>query len=161
MPATESIIGCRSLDTDRKNPPLIFRNYVRWPLLILMVATVFLSLLYIFIMDPMKTPGAAPTCYIYSHFGIYCPGCGNTRALHALVHGHIPEMFGYNLLFPFAVIILAWYFLVGFSTLLFRKRVMWIPTRIPTAGAIGIGVAVVLFTVLRNIPVWPFTILAP
>lgn len=129
--------------------------------MILMVVTVFLGLMYIYIIDPVEIPGATPTCFTYSQFGIYCPGCGNTRALHALTHGHIIETFDYNLLFPFAVIVLAWYFCVGFSTLLFRRRVMWIPSRIPTAGAIGIGVVVVLFTVLRNIPVWPFTILAP
>lgn len=127
----------------------------------LMVATVFLGLLYIFVIDPTKVDGAVPACFIHEKFGVYCPGCGNTRALHALTHGRIIETFDYNLLFPFAAVILAWFFCVGFSTLLFRKRVMWIPSRIPTAGAISIGVVVVLFTVLRNIPVWPLSILAP
>ncbi len=126
-----------------------------------MVAVVLLGLAYIFFIDPEKSPGATMSCFTYACTGLYCPGCGDTRALHALTHGHVIRAFDYNLLFPFIVIILAWYYLVGLTTLLFRRRVMWIPQSIPKWGAIGIGVVVVLFTVMRNIPVWPFSILAP
>ncbi|MDR4007522.1 MAG: DUF2752 domain-containing protein, partial [Ruminococcus sp.] len=30
-----------------------------------------------------------PPCYIHQFTGLYCPGCGATRAVYALVHGDI------------------------------------------------------------------------
>ncbi len=129
--------------------------------MILMVAVVILGLMYAFVIDPEGNPNAYFPCAFYTAFSLYCPGCGNTRALHALTHGHILRAFGYNLLFPFAALIVAWYYLVALTSLLFRKRVMWIPETVPIWSVIAIGTGIVLFTVLRNIPVWPFTILAP
>ena len=148
--------------TEQKQKQLfIFRNYVRWPLMILMVVVVLLGLTYSYFVDPIRSSEATLPCFTYTYMGIYCPGCGDTRALHALLHGHILQAFDYNLLFPFIVVILGWYYLVGLTTLFFRKRVMWIPEKMPAAVPIVFMIVVVLFMVLRNIPSWPFTILAP
>jgi hypothetical protein len=50
-----------------------------------------------------------PQCPIHQYFGILCPGCGTTRALAALLHGHLMEALHFNplttLLLPIA---LAW-----------------------------------------------------
>lgn len=35
-------------------------------------------------------------CYIRTKFGIYCPGCGGTRAFTALLHGDIIKSLKYN-----------------------------------------------------------------
>ena len=69
----------------------------------------------------------------------------------------------YTLLFVLggALAGLAWYYLVGLTTLFFRKRVMWIPQSMPTWAIVALGVTIGAFTVLRNLPWWPFTILAP
>ncbi|HEY4381302.1 MAG TPA: DUF2752 domain-containing protein [Acidobacteriaceae bacterium] len=40
-----------------------------------------------------------PTCPIHDFFGIDCPGCGATRALAALLHGHVTDAFHLNALF--------------------------------------------------------------
>ncbi|MBR6254768.1 MAG: DUF2752 domain-containing protein [Clostridiales bacterium] len=149
------------MDTDTKKIPLIYRNYIRWPLMFFMVAIVILGLMYSFFLNPVENPGAYSPCVFYKAFHLFCPGCGDSRALHALTHGHILQAFDYNLMFPFAAFILAWYYLVAITTLLFRRRVMWIPQTIPIWSVIAVGVGIVLFTVLRNIPVWPLTILAP
>ncbi len=37
-----------------------------------------------------------PTCPIFGYLHLYCPGCGTTRALAALLHGRIGEAFHYN-----------------------------------------------------------------
>lgn len=35
-------------------------------------------------------------CYIHTHYQLYCPGCGGTRALLAIVHGDIIKSLYYN-----------------------------------------------------------------
>lgn len=47
-----------------------------------------------------------PRCVFRTVTGLECPGCGSTRALHALLHGRIGEAFRFNPLL-FAVMIAA------------------------------------------------------
>ncbi len=35
-------------------------------------------------------------CAFYEKFGIYCPGCGGTRAVNALLHGELWDSFLYH-----------------------------------------------------------------
>jgi Protein of unknown function (DUF2752) len=43
--------------------------------------------------------GFYPACPVYRYLHLYCPGCGSTRALSALLHGHLNEAMHYNPLF--------------------------------------------------------------
>lgn len=40
-----------------------------------------------------------PPCLIRTFTGLSCPGCGSTRALHALLHLRFAEAFAFNPLF--------------------------------------------------------------
>ena len=42
------------------------------------------------------------TCLLWKYFGIYCPGCGGTRALIHLFHGRILESVWYHPLVVYA-----------------------------------------------------------
>lgn len=88
--------------------------------------------------DPSRS-GWLPECLFYKTTGFLCYGCGSTRALHALLHGHWLDSLRYNvLLLPT---------LVWLGTLFFiRDRAVF--TRVLVAGA----AVLVLFTVVRNIP---------
>ncbi len=89
-----------------------------------------------------------PKCLFHEWTGLYCPGCGGTRALYALLHGELKTSLHDNLLLiPVGLTAAA---------LIVRPR---IGLRRPVA--IAILVIVVGFTVLRNIPCAPFTALAP
>lgn len=145
----------------KEKKPFIYRNFVRWPLMIGMALIVAVGLLYIYFVNPHLADAPTFPCAFHQKTGLYCPGCGDTRALHALVHGRILEAFGYNLLFPFLALVMAWYYLVGLSTLFCRRRVMWIPQSLPRWALVSIVTTIILFVVLRNIPVWPCTLLAP
>lgn len=98
-------------------------------------------------------PGSAhakwlPRCMFHQLTGLYCPGCGATRALSAMLHGDLKSSLHNNLLlFPLLALIAFMIVKPGISL----KRPV----------AIAILAAVLLFTVLRNIPVAPFTYLAP
>lgn len=37
-----------------------------------------------------------PSCVLYSILGVYCPGCGGTRAVRALCHGEILKSVWYH-----------------------------------------------------------------
>jgi len=108
--------------------------------------------------DPVKA-NFFPVCPMYSMTGFACPGCGLTRGFHALIHGDIIPALDFNLLIPVWAVIFVW---VAVSLMLLAVRgrglTMW-PTRPRFLWTFLIVLAA--FGVLRNIPVWPLTILFP
>ena len=48
-----------------------------------------------------KLLGGGLECPFHVLTGLYCPGCGNSRALHELAQLHIAEALRYNYLMPF------------------------------------------------------------
>ena len=42
--------------------------------------------------------GTTPSCPLYAVSGLYCPGCGTLRCLHALTHGDLGAALGFNVL---------------------------------------------------------------
>ncbi|WP_405151598.1 DUF2752 domain-containing protein [Sphaerisporangium sp. NBC_01403] len=54
---------------------------------------------YVGAVDP-NAPGHYPTCPFLFITGLYCPGCGTLRTIHALAHGDVVAALGLN---PLAV----------------------------------------------------------
>lgn len=48
-------------------------------------------------------------CWFYSTYHIYCPGCGCTRSLVALVKGHLLEALYFNPAVPYTVVLILVY----------------------------------------------------
>ena len=113
--------------------------------------------LYVALADPATGSGFLP-CPLYQTTGIYCPGCGLTRATRALLRGDVPAALGYNLLLPLVVaaVVVGWLSWVRVSVGRTPIRVL---TTMPSWAAIALGVGVVAFGVLRNVP--GFGALAP
>lgn len=44
-------------------------------------------------------------CSFYRVTGLYCPGCGGTRALTALLHGNLLQAIRYHVLVPYAAVL--------------------------------------------------------
>ena len=107
--------------------------------------------------DPEVAHGLFPTCMFRDFTGFHCIGCGMTRMLHALVHGDLPRAFSMN---PLAMALLA------VSPLLAGWKLGWRPRwlRAPMAVLAEPKFWLVLlptYWVARNLPWFPFTLLAP
>src|SRR5476649_1855147 len=53
---------------------------------------------FLYAVDPSRY-AVYPQCLLYNATGIYCAGCGITRAIHALLHGRVIEALHDNALF--------------------------------------------------------------
>lgn len=101
-----------------------------------------------------------PRCLFHDWTGLHCAGCGMTRATYALLDGRLADAFRFN---PLGMILLP---LVGIGIgleLLGWVRGKQLPFRfeIGSRGAWVLGGVVLAFWILRNCPVWPFTLLVP
>ncbi len=101
-----------------------------------------------------------PDCVFHRLTGLHCAGCGMTRAAYAALHGNLGEAFRNNpvgmVLLPVASIgvgieILGWV----------RGRPMPFRLNVGKYGAWTLVAIIIGFWALRNIPAWPFTLLAP
>ena len=108
---------------------------------------------YLFIFEPGKT-GFFPTCMFRTLTGLSCPGCGSTRAMHQLLHGHFIAAFKLNPLLLIVLPILM-YVLIRHSAWAMRGATP--PgNRLPAPVIYAIFFALVSFWVFRNTSFYPF-----
>jgi len=109
-------------------------------------------------LDPAETT-FIPMCPCRLLTGLYCPGCGSLRAIHAMTHLRIDRAFGYNPLLVLFVPLFIWFFAANLVT------ACWGPEKIkfslPPAFAKSLLLIIVAYFVIRNIPAYPFTLLQP
>ena len=104
--------------------------------------------------------GYLPPCMINGWTGWHCPGCGGTRAFQALARADLVGALRMN---PLGV-----GFILGVALFLFRTS--WeaaFPARKWPRFAVserwwwGLLIVTVAYAILRNLPMWPFSLLAP
>jgi hypothetical protein len=92
-----------------------------------------------------------PRCPIFFWLHIYCPGCGGTRALAALLHGRLKEAMQWNamvvIFLPFAAAFLA----VTYWRAMQAAKFRW-PTIPNSLLKLSLGL-IALFTVVRNLAI--------
>jgi hypothetical protein len=100
-----------------------------------------------------------PPCPLHALTGIYCPGCGATRAVHALAGGHLVTALHDNVLLV-AVVPLA---IAVWVSWLLRTMGYDAPKLLPLTPrrAWLLGLVMAVFAVVRNLPFGPFHALAP
>lgn len=108
---------------------------------------------YLFVFEPGKS-GFFPACLFRTFTGLTCPGCGTTRALHQLLHGHFQAAFMLNPLLLFALPLLLYAFL-RYTAIVWRGRVPT-PNALPAPFIYAIFFVVVGFWIFRNTPFYPF-----
>ena len=107
--------------------------------------------------DPNSPGSLLPPCPFYALTGIWCPGCGSTRCLHALVHLDLPGAMAMNPLLVVSILpmlVLAlhgaglWPAKLGGLVRLFARPIPWM-------------VVIFVYWIARNLPWYPFNLLAP
>jgi hypothetical protein len=90
-----------------------------------------------------------PACPIHELLHVQCPGCGATRALVALLHGHLRVALEANALFVCALPFVLFYAGWSYCRLVGSRPFVW-PS--PSTSLIRLTIAVtVVFTVARNL----------
>ncbi|WP_313398867.1 DUF2752 domain-containing protein [Stenotrophomonas sp.] len=107
--------------------------------------------------DPNVAGNPLPSCPFYALTGIWCPGCGSTRCLHALVHGDLAQAMSMNPLLVVSIIptvVMAlhgagfWPSRLNWAVRLFARPLLWM-------------FVIFAFWIGRNLPWYPFNLLAP
>lgn len=107
--------------------------------------------------DPNQPGSGLPPCPIHAYTGLFCPGCGATRAMHALVHGDVLQAMAMNPVFTLALPLLS---------LLLLDQIARLPQPLSAlarrvSDARPWAVLLLGYTLLRNLPWAPFNLLAP
>ncbi|HIX63791.1 MAG TPA: DUF2752 domain-containing protein [Candidatus Mediterraneibacter colneyensis] len=113
--------------------------------------------LYLYFHNPHSYP---LPCLFYVVTGFYCPGCGAGRACYSILHFKFLDAFCYN---PLMTLLLP---LIGLY--IAARALDWMITggnhidkKISTKVLMWVLIGIFIYGVLRNIPVFPFTLLAP
>ncbi len=111
------------------------------------VVLISLALFY-FMVDP-EMSRIMPQCVFHRLTGYDCPGCGSQRMIHSLLHADFRSAWNHN---PFLMIMI--------PVILFYTWLDLFPGKTPRLFRIfhsplmiaGLGAAIILWGVLRNIP---------
>ena len=98
---------------------------------------------------PPETNTFYPRCPFYALTGLLCPGCGATRALAALVHGHLAEAMHWNGLIVLLLPVLAMYGAIAYCRAVGSIGAAW--PRVSNAMVVALLAATMLFGVGRNL----------
>ena len=117
---------------------------------------------FLYAVDPVQH-AVYPQCWLYQTTGIYCAGCGATRALHALLHGRVLDALHDNALLMTTLPLFL--FMVGSYTLTAWQKKAWPQNNVEAASLLRWGIwsmaVMLIFMALRNLPGAPFDLLRP
>jgi hypothetical protein len=108
---------------------------------------------YLFFFEPGKS-GFFPGCPFRFLTGFTCPGCGTTRALHQILHGHIFTAFTLNPLLLLSIPFLL-FALLRYSVIVMRGGVPR-GNALPAPYIYAIFFVILSFWIFRNTPFYPF-----
>lgn len=115
-----------------------------------------LALLVVAGIDP-STTSWLPICPVWATTGLYCAGCGATRAIHALLHGDARAALAFN-----PLLVLAMPVLLPFVANEIRRVATgrtWFDVRVPRWAGFSILAVLLAFGLMRNVP--GFELLGP
>lgn len=121
--------------------------------------------LFFVILYPPTDDSYYPKCTLHSTTGLHCPGCGLTRSVYSSLHGEFAQAIAYNVFAPMLIPLLLYGVLRGLWSTVFPAKRIAGPSK-PTSRLLRwfpaiLAAMLILFGIFRNIPVYPFELLAP
>ncbi len=137
---------------------LLFKRHPRFFLTILIALAILgLVLLYFSVAGKSKI---LPACVFKKITGLYCPGCGTTRAIYSLIHLDILTAVRCNILFLIYLPLLIYTCILYCVNIYFNKKILK-PIIFTPIMCYIVLIIVIVFFILRNLSFWPFYYLAP
>ena len=102
-----------------------------------------------------------PRCVFHVVTSLHCPGCGSTRALHALLHGDVAAAVRFNPLTLPALAALGYAYARWSWGVLTRRPGEHFGARVRGSVLFALAIGIAVFWIARNVPVYPLTLLAP
>ncbi len=128
-----------------------------WKLAVL-VAGALAGIVALFAVDPASS-AFFPRCPFHALTGLHCPGCGTLRGLHQLLHGNLRAAFLLNPLMVCWLPPIAYWSVSGLVRMVSGRKLPAV--FVPAAWIWGLLGVIILFWIARNIPAYPFSLLAP
>ena len=100
---------------------------------------------------PPETSGFYPWCPVHALTGLWCPGCGATRAVVAFLHGHLAQALALNPLVTLLLPIVMVYFAEVYRRTAFGELTQSVWPRVPRSLVPALLGITAIFTVLRNL----------
>jgi hypothetical protein len=95
-----------------------------------------------------KYTGLAIQCPIHFVTGLYCPGCGLTRMLFAIIKLDFYQAFRFNPLVFILLVIYIIYFIIKY---IFKANI-----KIPNRVSYSLIVVLIIYGIIRNIPLFSY-----
>lgn len=89
-----------------------------------------------------------PGCFVYKYLHLYCPGCGNTRSITALLHGDLAASLRYNPI-PILMLLLTVLAYLEYASTSFGKPIKLLPRKL--WFYLVLIILMVIYFILRNI----------
>jgi hypothetical protein len=116
------------------------------------------GIVFFYAVNPV-TSRLIPPCPFLWATNCYCPGCGAARAFHSLARGDLGAAMSYNPLLVLALPALGYVYISFLGGAFFDRRLP--STNRFRAWTWVVPFVLILYTVARNLPWEPFTLLAP
>ncbi len=127
---------------------------------LIIASTIVLAITLLYFFFDARIVSFFPHCPFHYLTGLFCPGCGSQRALSSLLHADIVQALSYNLLLvaslPFMIYAASVTVYNEFAVSPVQQKIFYSTFFVKT-----VFVMVVVYWIVRNINLYPFTLLAP
>lgn len=125
----------------------IMKKYSIWQKTAVIICPLISAVLLYFLAGYIASHFMLPGCMTYQFLGIYCPGCGMTRSVIALLHGDVLLSLRQNAFVIFAIIV-AVVLYIRFALRFFGVQLK--PLKLSKKAIYLFLIAAALYSVLRN-----------
>ncbi len=127
---------------------MIQRKPLRQYLLLHLIILILCCLFPLYRLISAHLPQRFSGCLMHDFLFLYCPMCGGTRAVGALLHFRFAEAFAYNPYIVLAFFLFLFFDILAAVRLLRGKNALW---KIPAFVWITMAVLLAVYAVMRNV----------